>query len=94
MRNVNALEIRNHLGALLDDLEKTGEPVIVSKGRKPRAVLISVRDFQRRFVDRQTEERRKELIDRVLAARAERSGDADSLTVLRALRGQLGDVRH
>jgi prevent-host-death family protein len=94
MRNVNALEIRNHLGALLDDLEKTGEPVIVSKGRKPRAVLISVRDFQRRFVDRQTEERRKELIDRVLAARAERSGDVDSLTVLRALRGQLGDVRH
>ena len=54
MRTVNALEVRNRLGALLDDLERTGEPVIVSKGRRPRAVLISVEDFQRRFLDRQT----------------------------------------
>jgi prevent-host-death family protein len=90
MRTVNALEIRNHLGALLDDLERTGEPVIVSKGRKPRAVLISVEDFQRRFLDRQTEERRTALMDRVQAARAERVGDADSLSVLRTLRGALG----
>lgn len=94
MRTVNALEIRNHLGAVLDDLERTGEPVIVSKGRTPRAVLISVEDYQRRFVDRQTEERRKELMDRVLAVRAERAGDADSLSILRGLRGPLGEVRH
>ena len=93
MRSVNALEVRNHLGALLDDLERTGEPMIVSKGRKPRAVLISMEDFQKRFVDRQTEERRKALMDRVLAARAERAGAADSLTILRSLRGELGEVR-
>jgi prevent-host-death family protein len=90
MRTVNALEIRNRLGALLDDLEKTGEPVIVSKGRRARAVLITVEDFQKRFVDRQTEERRRALMDRVLASRAERVGDTDSLSTLRALRGRLG----
>ncbi len=90
MRTVNALEIRNRLGALLDDLERTGEPVIVSKGRRPRAVLISVEDFQRRFVDRQTEERRQALLDRVLESRAARIGGADSLTILRGLRGPLG----
>ncbi len=89
MRSVNALDIRNHLGAVLDDLERTGEPVIVSKGRKPRAVLISMEDFRRRFVDRQTEEQRKALLDRVLAARAERLGASESLSVLRALRGEL-----
>jgi prevent-host-death family protein len=94
MRTVNALEIRNRLGAVLEELEKTGEPVIVSKGRRPRAVLISVEDFQRRFVDRQTEERRKELMDRVLAARAGSTAKADSLSVLRGLRGPLGEVRH
>jgi prevent-host-death family protein len=94
MRSVNALEIRNHLGAVLDDLERTGEPVIVNKGRRARAVLISVKDFQRRFVDRQTEEHRRALMDRVLAARTERTGENDSLTVLRALRGELGEVRH
>ena len=89
MRNVNALEVRNHLGGLLDELEKTGDPVIVSKGRKPRAVLISIEDFRKRFLDRQTEEIRTALLDRVLAARAEREGPADSLTILRALRGPL-----
>jgi prevent-host-death family protein len=90
MRTVNALEIRNRLGALLDDLERTGEPVIVSKGRRPRAVLISVEDFQRRFVDRQTEDQRRALLERVKAARAAGVGDVNSLTVLRGLRGPLG----
>ncbi len=90
MRNVNALEVRNRLGALLDDLERTGEPVIVSKGRRPRAVLISVADFQRRFVDRQTEERRQALLDKVRASRAAGVGGMDSLSVLRSLRGELG----
>ena len=89
MRTANALEVRNHLGAVLDDLERTGEPVIISKGRRPRAVLITVQDFQKRFVDRQTEDQRRALLDRVMAARAERAGDADSLTILRGLRGEL-----
>jgi prevent-host-death family protein len=89
MRAVNALEVRNRLGALLDELEKTGEPVIVSKGRKPRAVLITVRDFQRRFLDKQVEERRRELLEKVRAARAPAAGGAGSLDVLRELRGEL-----
>jgi PHD/YefM family antitoxin component YafN of YafNO toxin-antitoxin module len=42
MWSVNALEVRNKLGAILDDLERTGEPIIVHKGRRARAVLISV----------------------------------------------------
>ena len=89
MRDVNALEVRNRLGAILDELERTGEPVIVNKGRRPRAVLISVEDFKKRFVDRQTEERRRALLDRVKAARAAGVGGADSLAILRGLRGPL-----
>jgi prevent-host-death family protein len=89
MKTVNALEIRNRLGAVLDDIERTGEPVIVSKGRKPRAVLISVEDFQKRFIDRQTEERRAALMERVKAARAPAVAGGDSLGILRSLRGDL-----
>ncbi len=89
MRTVNALEIRNRLGAILDDLERTGEPVVVNKGRRPRAVLISVEDFKRRFIDKQTEERRQETLERVRSARAAGVGDMDSLAILRALRGEL-----
>jgi prevent-host-death family protein len=89
MRTVNALEIRNRLGAVLDDLERTGEPIILSKGRRPRAVLISMEDFNRRFVDRQAEDRQKLLLERVLAARAPGVPGPDSLAVLRELRGEL-----
>lgn len=89
MRTVNALEIRNRLGAVLDDLERTGEPIILSKGRRPRAVLISMEDFNRRFVDRLAEDRQKQLLARVMAARAPGVPGPDSLTVLRELRGEL-----
>ena len=89
MRTVNALEIRNRLGAVLDDLERTGEPIILSKGRRPRAVLISMEDFNRRFVDRQAEDRQKQLLERVMAARVPGVPGPDSLTVLRELRGEL-----
>jgi len=61
----------------------------VSKGRKPRAVLITVADFQRRFLDRQAEERRRELIEKVRAARAPAVDGVGSLEVLRELRGRL-----
>ena len=33
MEEVNALKIRNNLGAILDRLNETGEPIFVSKGR-------------------------------------------------------------
>lgn len=89
MRTVNALELRNRLGAVLDDLERTGEPIILSKGRRPRAVLISMEDFNRRFVDRLAEDRQKQLLARVMAARAPGVPGPDSLTVLRELRGEL-----
>jgi len=89
MKHVNALEIRNRLGSVLDELEKTGEPVILDKGRRPRAVLISIDDFERRFVDRQTEDKKKDLLRRVRMSRAKAIGGADSLTILRELRGDL-----
>jgi prevent-host-death family protein len=89
MRSVNALLVRNRLGEVLDELARTGEPVIVTKGRTPRAVLITMEDYRRRFVDQQTEERRRELIERVRSVRAPRVGAVDSLALLRELRGGL-----
>jgi PHD/YefM family antitoxin component YafN of YafNO toxin-antitoxin module len=86
MKRVNALDVRNRLGSILDDLERTGEPVLVNKGRKLRAVLISPQDFQRRFLDRQAEDYRMALIERIHAARAPSLADRDSLSVLRELR--------
>ena len=87
MEKVNALKIRNHLGEVLDRLTETGEPVLVSKGRKIRAVLVTPEQFQRRFLDWQAEHERKQFLDRLKRLRASREGTLDSLSTLRQLRG-------
>ena len=87
MDTVSALQIRNHLGEILDRLEKTREPVLVSKGRSVRAVLITPEDFERRFLDRQVEERRSELLKRIREMRRPAVGSRSSLELLRGLRG-------
>jgi len=89
MHVVNALKIRNNLGEVLDLLEKEGGPILVSKGRRIRAVLITPEDFRTRFVDRQAEEERRRLMEQIDEVRAPRVGDAPSLEVLRELRGEL-----
>ncbi len=86
MKTVNALAVRNRLGEILEALERTGEPVLVSKGKRVRAALITIEDFQRRFLDKQAEERREELLARIRGLRRHRVGDRDSVEVLRELR--------
>ncbi len=87
MKKVNALKVRNRLGEVLDELERDGEPILVSKGRRVRAVLITPQDFEARFLDRQAEEARRRMLARMDQVRAGRVGDADSVEVLRGLRG-------
>ena len=88
MKHINALTIRNKLGEVLDELARDGEPIGVSKGRQLRAVLVSPLDFQRRFLDKQAEEARKEMLDRIAGLSAARKGSRTSLDVLRELRGR------
>lgn len=87
MRTVNALKIRNHLGEVLDSLEKDGEPILLSKGRKIRAVLITPEEFKKRFLDKQVEEEKKKLLQRIKDFRADSVIKKDSIDVLRGLRG-------
>ncbi|UCE42393.1 MAG: type II toxin-antitoxin system Phd/YefM family antitoxin [Candidatus Aminicenantes bacterium] len=87
MKTVNALKIRNHLGEVLEELNKTGRPILVSKGRKIQAVLITPDQFKKRFLDYQAEEEKKRLLEVIKASRAKRKGTKDSVDVLRELRG-------
>jgi PHD/YefM family antitoxin component YafN of YafNO toxin-antitoxin module len=84
---VNALEIRNNLGRVLDELEESKQPVLVSKGRKIRAVLISPEDFKLRFIDRQAEAEKESWLRKLDELRAPRRGEASSIEILRELRG-------
>ena len=87
MKTVNALAIRNNLGKILQELEETGEPVLVSKGRRVRGALISVEDFQTRFIDRRAEEEKANWLRKLNDLRAPRSGNLTSMEALRELRG-------
>ena len=87
MKTVNALKIRNHLGEVLEELNRTGKPILVSKRRKIQAVLITPEQFQRRFLDYQAEEEKKHLLEAIKGLRAKRRGPKDSVDVLRELRG-------
>ncbi len=86
MKTVNALTVRNRFGEVLDYLERTGEPVLVTKGKRVRAAIVPIEDFRRRFVDKQAEERRAELLAQVQSARRSRIGDRDSSEVLHETR--------
>ena len=87
MKAVNALQVRNNLGQILRELEETKEPILLSKGRKVRAAIITIEDFQRRFLDRQAEEAREQWRKAPDELSAPRIGRRSSLEILRELRG-------
>jgi len=71
----------------LEELNKTGKPILVSKGRKIQAVLITPEQFQRRFLDYQAEDKKKHLLEAIKGMRAKSRVPKDSVDVLRELRG-------
>jgi antitoxin (DNA-binding transcriptional repressor) of toxin-antitoxin stability system len=91
MRRVNALQVRQSLGKILDSLDRAGEPILVEKGRQPRAVLVPLRLFRERFVDKTVHAERQELERAILdfrpRLRAGRGRSAERL--VRELRGNL-----
>lgn len=87
MEKVNALKVRNNLGEILDRLNDKGEPILVSKGRKIRAVLVTPEQFQIRFLDWQAKEEKKRFLEDIRHLRKRKRGNLSSVTVLRQLRG-------
>jgi len=87
MEEVNALRIRNNLGEILDRLNKKGEPILISKSRKIRAVLVTPEQFEKRFLDFQVKEEKKRFLKTARRLRDKRKGTQNSVTTLRRLRG-------
>jgi PHD/YefM family antitoxin component YafN of YafNO toxin-antitoxin module len=87
MEMVNALKIRNNLGEILDRLNEKGEPILISKARKVRAVLVTPEQFERRFLDYQARDEKKRFLDEIRHLKKPKIGRLNSLTVLRRMRG-------
>ena len=86
MKTVNALELRQSLGRVLDHLEHDGGPIVVCRRRTPAAALVSLKDYRERFVDREADERRREVVRRLKKLTFEPPTTGTTLDVLRDLR--------
>jgi prevent-host-death family protein len=86
MRSVNALELRQSLGRVLRQLERGGAPILVQRGRQPAAVLISLHDYQERFAERDADERRRDVVAQIKAAKFAAPRRRTTLDLLRDLR--------
>ncbi len=65
MKKANALTLRQSLGKILAGLARNGEPVLIEQRQRPAAVLISLEDYQKRFVDREADEERRRIVERI-----------------------------
>ncbi len=92
MKEINALDLRNNLGAILDRLAESGEPVIIRKQKKIRAVLITPEQFEKRFLDWQADHEKERFLKTVGQLRKKRRGSVGSLETLRNLRGYEDDL--
>ena len=87
MEEVNALKIRNNLGEILDRLNEKGEPILIRKGRKIRAVFVTPEQFGKRFLDVKAEEEKRHLLEAIKTLRKKKKEPLNSLSLLRCLRG-------
>jgi hypothetical protein len=69
MREITAVELRQGLGKVARRLEREGEPVLLKLGRRPVGVIVSIKDFNERFALQAATEKRKELVEEILAHR-------------------------
>jgi len=88
METVNALQLRQSLGRILKRLEKTGGPILLEKDRKPAAVIISLEDYRKRFVDVEADRLRTEMVERIRNAGLETPAGVSTLDLLREVRGE------
>jgi prevent-host-death family protein len=83
MQRVNALKLRQQLGSVLKSVQETGRPVMIERNSKPAAVLISLEDYQNRFVDREADGRRREHVEVIMKTRLRVPLGKSSLDLLR-----------
>lgn len=86
MKKTNALDLRQNMGKIVKELLKTGEPILLEKGRVPVAVLITLEDFQKRFTDREADAKRNEIVARIQAANLKPPANKSTLDLIREIR--------
>jgi len=48
-KKLSATEVKNRFGRVLREIAQTGNPIIVQRGKKPVAVIMSMAEYERFF---------------------------------------------
>jgi PHD/YefM family antitoxin component YafN of YafNO toxin-antitoxin module len=86
MKTINAVELRQSLGKVVKELEAGGEPILLKRGRRVVAALISLKDFEERFVATAASEARLRILEQMDEMARPSSVELDSAGMLRELR--------
>ncbi len=86
MERTNALKLRQSLGAVLKRLKRSGLPILVEKDRIPVAVLITIEEYSKRFVDVDADIAREEMVKKIKAAKLNLPKGLSSLDLVRNIR--------
>lgn len=86
METISAVELRQSLGKVVKDLEAGGEPVLLSRGKRVVAALISLSDFEERFVARAASEARRKILEEMDTLSRPSSEVGDAARMVRELR--------
>ena len=86
MLKVNALELRQSLSKIVRKLQRSGEPILLERGRKPAAVLISLEDYQERFAEKVADEKRRDPGSRIRKLARKSSSRESAEELVRELR--------
>ena len=62
MKTVTSLELRKSVGKVISLLKRSGEPLILLKGKRPVAAIISLEDLRERFVEKAAAAARLEIV--------------------------------
>ena len=88
MKKINALELRHSLSKIIAKLQKDGEPILLEKSRKPAAVLISLEDYKKRFVEKAADEKRREIMGSILEMARPSAIEESSESTLKQIRNK------
>jgi len=86
MKIINAVELRQSLGKVVARLEKGGEPILLARGKRVVAALISLSDFEERFVAEAASAARLEILEEMDALARPSSEGGDAARIVREMR--------
>lgn len=93
MKKINALQLRQSLNKVILMLQKTHEPILLERGKKPAAVIISLDDFKKRFVEKAADEKRREIQKQIAAMSTTSKLKLSSEDILRQIRNGEEDYK-